>query len=84
MRNIFLEQSFPKCSEDTIPKKIKIEHISASIVESFMQFVFAVCKVEGYQNILKLSCRPLAFTSYKAFLENKKRFGTSLLASFSV
>ena len=26
-----------------------------------------VCQVEGYQNILKLSCRPLAFTSYKAF-----------------
>ena len=25
----------------------------------------------------KLSCRPLAITSYKAFLKNKKRFGTS-------
>ena len=26
----------------------------------------------GYRNILKLSCRPLAFNSYKAFLKNKK------------
>ena len=35
-----------------------------------------ICLVEGYRNILKLSCRPLAFTSYKAFLKNKKRSGT--------
>ena len=34
-----------------------------------IQFVFIICQVEGYQNILKLSCRPLAFTSYKAFLK---------------
>ena len=31
----------------------------------------------------KLSCRPLIFISYKAFLKNKKRSGTSLLATFS-
>ena len=48
-----------------------------------MQFIFIVYQVEGYQNILKLSCRPLAFTSYKAFLKNKKRYGTSLPASLS-
>ena len=35
----------------------------------------------GYQNILKLSCRPLAFNSYKAFLKYKKRSGTSLPVS---
>ena len=29
--------------------------------------LFIVCQAEGYQNILKLSCRPLAFTSYKDF-----------------
>ena len=44
--------------------KIKIEHIIGSIVENFIQFVFIVCKVEGYRNILKYT---LAFTSYKAF-----------------
>ena len=32
---------------------------------------------------MKLSCRPLAFTSYKPFLKNKSRAGTSLPASFS-
>ena len=42
--------------------KIKIEPISGSIVESFVQYHFIVCQAEGYQNILKLSCRPLAFT----------------------
>ena len=31
-----------------------------------------VCQVEDYRNILKLSCRPLAFTSYKAFAKSKK------------
>ena len=41
------------------------------------------CQVEFYWNMLKLSCKPLAFTSYKAFYKNKKRSGTSLLASFS-
>ena len=32
-----------------------------SIVESFIQFVLTACQVRGYQNILKLSCRPLSF-----------------------
>ena len=49
----------------------------------YVQFVFIVCQVEDYQNILKLSCRPLAFTSNKTFLKNKERSRTSLLASFS-
>ena len=44
---------------------------------------YIVCQVEDYQNILKLSCRPLAFNSHKGFLTNKKRSGTSLPASFS-
>ena len=43
-----------------------------------MQFVFIVCGVEGYQNITKLRCRPLAYSSNKAFLRNKKRSGSSL------
>ena len=48
-----------------------------------MEFVFIVCQVEGYRNILKLGCRRLGFTSNKTFLENKKRSGTSLLVSLS-
>ena len=39
----------------------------------FLKFVFIVCQAEGYRNILKLSCRPFAFTSYKDILKNKKR-----------
>ena len=31
-------------------------------------------QVEGYQYILKVSCRPLDFTSYKAFLKPKRSF----------
>ena len=37
-------------------------------------------KFNGYENTLKLTCRPLAFTSHKAFLKNKKRSGTKLVS----
>ena len=53
--------------------------------QSKLLYSFIVCYVEGNQNILKLSGRPLAFItcfSSKAFLGNKKRSGTSLPASF--
>ena len=40
-------------------------------------------KIEGYRTILKLSCRPVACVSYKAFSKNKKRFWNSFHASFS-
>ena len=46
--------------------------------------MFLLCVwAEGYRKILKLSCRPLAITSYKAYLKNKKKSGTSLPVSFS-
>ena len=51
--------------------KIKIEHIFVSMILSFTQS-FYVSQVEDYQEKLKLSCRPLAFTWYKALLKNKK------------
>ena len=40
---------------------------------SFMQFLFILCQVEAYRNILKLSCRSLAFTSHKVFFKKTKR-----------
>ena len=40
-----------------------------------------VCQVESYQNVLKLSCRSLAFISYKSVFK-KKRSGTILSVSF--
>ena len=82
----FLEKSYTKCGGETIHrpflKKIKIEYISGTIVESFIQFVPIKCQVEGYRNTLKLSFRPLAFTSSKAFFKNKESPGTSFPASF--
>ena len=80
MRNIFLEKSYTKCCGETTPRQfleIKIEHISGLIDQSFLQFVFIVCQVDNYRNILKLSWRTLSFTSYKTFLKSKKRSGTS-------
>ena len=75
MRNISLENSYTKCGGITIPRPFSLK---------FIKFVSMVCQVEGYQNILKLSRRSIAFTSYKAFLINKKWSGTSLSASSSV
>ena len=40
-------------------------------------------QIEGDRNILNLRCRPFAFISYRAFLENKKRSGPSFHVSFS-
>ena len=58
MTNIFLEKSCKKCGGEArsrlLPEKSKL---SISIV----------CQVEDYRNVLKLSCRLLAFTSYKVF-----------------
>ena len=47
-----------------------------------LKFFIAYQVVEGYRNILQLTCRPLAFTSYKAFLNSRKRSGLSSLAHF--
>ena len=51
--------------------KIKIEHISGSVVWIFIQLVFI--QVDDYQSILKLICRTPAFTSYKLFFFKKKK-----------
>ena len=42
-------------------------HALNVIVSCFIHFVFIVSQVEDYRNTMKLNCRPLAFTSYKAF-----------------
>ena len=46
MRNIFLEKSYSKCCVETSPKpfskNLKIDHISGSMVSSFIQFVFNI------------------------------------------
>ena len=61
-------------------------YISASLDQEskvlYKLFLLNV-KLKGYQEILKLRCKPLALTSYKVFLKNKKSSGTSLPGSFS-
>ena len=79
-RNIFAEKSYTKCGGETITRSISIK---SKFSMSLDQNVFIESQVEGYRNILKLSCKPLAFTSYEAFLKNKKRSGTSLFETFS-
>ena len=50
----------------------------------FYSLFLPYVQVERYRLVLKLSCRPHTFTSYKAFfLKKKKMFGTSFPASFS-
>ena len=76
MRNKFLGKWYTKCGKETIPrsfsKKSKLViKISVSKVK-FIQFIFIVYQVEYYRNILKLSYRPLSFTSCKAFKKTKR------------
>ena len=48
----------------------------------FNTVVFVVCQVGSYRKMLKISCRPLAFTSYKAFLKCKKGLELASLPHF--
>ena len=71
MRNFFLEKSYTKCDQNWT-------YLGINNLEFYT--VFLILYIE---NILKLSCKPPAFTSNKALLKNEKRSGTSLPASFS-
>ena len=91
-RNIFLENHTQNALEILFPDPfLKTQNLAYLWINSlkFYTACFIVCQVYTacfyiyYQNILKLSCRPLTFTSCKAFSKNKKRSGTSLSASFS-
>ena len=86
MRNIFLEKSYTKCGGDTITRPFyKSSNLSMSL-DQWSKVLWAyliLFQVEEYQNTLNLRFRPLAFTSCKAFLKNKKKFGISFSTSFS-
>ena len=86
MRNILLDKSYTKSGGETIPRPYsKKPKLSASWIKciKFYAVCFNCMPIVCYRNILKWSCTPLTFTSYKAFLKNKKRSRTSLTASFS-
>ena len=75
MQNIFLEKSYTKCGGETSPKPFsKKSKLSLSRNQQSKAlhslFLFYV-QVEGYRNIFKSRCRPLAFTSHKAFFKKK-------------
>ena len=80
MRNILPEKSDTEC-EKLFPNFFLKDQNRAYLWISLVQFVFI--QVQGYWNIMKLSCRPLAYMSYKPLLRNKKWCGTSLPASLS-
>ena len=89
MRNIFLEKLYTKYGRETIPRPFsKCSKLSISpdqyskVIYSYIK-LYILYQVEDYRKRLKLSCRPLAFTSYKAFSKNKRRSGISLPISFS-
>ena len=87
MRNILLEKSNKKCGGKTsprpFPKKSKLSIFLDQQSKALYNLLLLYVQGEGYQNILKLRWRPFAFTAYTAFPKNKRKSGTSLLASFS-
>ena len=75
MRNNFLEKSYTKCGGETIlspfSKKSKFSISVNQWSKVLCNLFFFVCPVEDYRNILKISCNPLPYTSYKTFLKTK-------------
>ena len=68
VRNIFLKKTYTKCDGET----------------SLRPFYFScMSKLRPIEIYWIEAARPPALTSYKAFLKNKKRSGTSLSVSFS-
>ena len=74
-RNNLLEIFHPKCGGETsprpFPKRSKLNNLLINSIK-FHSLLLLYVKVEGYQNVLELRCRPLASTSYQAFLKKQK------------
>ena len=87
MRNIFLGKSYAKCFRENslrlISEKwklgISLDQLPATLCSLLVLYVH----VGNCQNILKLRCWTLSFTSCKTFKKTRNRSGTSPLASFS-
>ena len=74
MRNIFVEKSYIKCDGETVPrpfsKKTKLSiplHQKSKVLYSLLLSYAKFRYIYIIYNILKLSSRPLAFNSFKAF-----------------
>ena len=75
MINIFLEKSCAKCGGETIARpssknwKLDIFPIDGL---KFYTCCFFLCQIEGYSNILTLSCRPFVFCLILSFFKKQK------------
>ena len=63
IRNIFLEISYSKCGAETCPRPFSGKVKLSILWINTLKFVSIISQVEGSRNILKLSCKSLAFTS---------------------
>ena len=64
MRNIFLEISYTKCGGETIPRPFSKKSKLSTALDQYLkivQFVFILCQIEGYRNILKLKLQSTCF-----------------------
>ena len=77
--NMFLEKSYTKCGGKTSP--IFFSKISKLII-SLNQWSKVLCSLFSLN--VQVEGRPLAFTSYKAFLKSKKRSGTGPCLIFCI
>ena len=73
MRNIFLEKLFTKYYGETNPRPF-------SKKSKLRIYLDQQCMLK--LSMLKLSCRPLAFTSYKAFYKTKRSLELDSLPHF--
>ena len=68
IRNIFLEKLYTKCGEETSPRPFSEKLKMSLSLDQQSKVSYGLFLLYGnfqdYRNILKLSCRPLAFTSY--------------------
>ena len=63
-RKKVLEKLYTKCGRETIPRPLSKNSKLSIFLDQQSNDLYSLILlyVKGYQNILKLSCRPLAFT----------------------
>ena len=85
MTRIFLEKSYTTCGRETSCRPFSKKSKLYTFLDQQSKDLYSIFLLhdKNYRNILDLSCTPLAVTSYKAFLKNKKRSGAALPFSFS-
>ena len=78
-RKVFLEKSYTKCGTEASPCPFKISNQSISLDKQSEILYSLFFQVEDYQDMWKLR----SWTLILIFFFFKKKYGTSLLASFS-